>query len=369
MKKLLHFINKEFRHILRDPRTLAVIFGLPLIQLLVFGYAVRNEVENVDIAFYDQSGDEVTREIQSKIVATDNFQYAGSVHSPEGIEQCFRAGKAKVVVSFGPDFAKKMYTGQGATAQLILDATDPNIATTVRSYLTAILGQYQASKTQEKGSGPKIRPEVRMLYNENLSSANLFVPGILAVIMLLVSAMVTAIALTKEKELGTMEVLLASPLRPWMIIVGKLIPYLLISFFNLCIILFIGTLVFGVPIKGSLALLFFEAFLFLGVSLALGTLISITSESQQVALMKSLFGMMIPSMLLTGFIFPIENMPLPLQWISTLIPARWFIVILRSIMLKGSGILSLWPETVILLGMFAALVGISMKKFKIRLEP
>ncbi|BDD02544.1 ABC transporter permease [Aureibacter tunicatorum] len=369
MNKLFHFVKKEILHILRDSRTILVVFGLPLIQVMIFGYAIRNEVEHVDIMFFDQSKDQTTERLKNKIVSTDNFDYAGSVYNIVDAESTFKNGNAKVVLVLGQNFERNLRNGKGADIQILLDASDPNSATTINNYLTAIIGSFQKELSSGEQMQYTIIPEVRMLYNESLASAKLFVPGILGVILLIVSAMITSISLTKEKELGTMEILLASPLKPWMIIVGKLLPYIVISFINACVILFIGYVVFDVAVKGSLLLLFGESLLYVLVSLALGTLISITSESQQVALMKSLFALMMPSILLSGYIFPIENMPKALQYISTIMPARWYIDIIRSIMLKGVGLEVLWKQTLILATMAFVLISISIKKFKIRLEP
>ncbi|MCG8476455.1 MAG: ABC transporter permease [Cytophagales bacterium] len=370
MKRLLAFIQKEVWHILRDFRTLVVVFGLPVIQVLIFGFAIRNEVENVPVVFCDKSGDAVTQAVISKVLAGGNFVYAGNISREEAAVEVFRRGEAKAAVVFGSDFGKRYHGGESPQVQFLIDASDPNTATTIRNYLTGILKGFLKQKQEEKGlQNPMLMvPEVRMLYNESLSSAKLFVPGILVVILLVVSAMITSLSLTREKEIGTMEVLLASPLRPWTIILGKLAPYLLISFFNACVILALGFVVFNVPVKGSLGLLFAESLLFVLVALALGVFLSTTSRSQQEALMKSLFALLMPSILLSGFLFPIANMPLPLQALSTLMPARWFIVILRAIMLQGTGIEAFWQETLILAAMAVLLVAASIKKFKIRLE-
>jgi ABC-2 type transport system permease protein len=224
-------------------------------------------------------------------------------------------------------------------------------------------------KENQLGSGNiMIIPEVRMFYNPELKSVFMFVPGIMAMILMLISAMMTSISIAREKEMGTMEVLLVSPLRPLQIIIGKVTPYVFLSFINAFTIIILGNTVFGIPINGSLILLFTESLLFILLALSLGIFISTISKSQQVAMFISLFALMLPTILLSGFIFPIESMPKILQWLSILMPPRWFIVILKSILLKGTGLAFIWKETLILLGMTIFFIIMSVKKFKIRLE-
>ena len=214
----------------------------------------------------------------------------------------------------------------------------------------------------------QIEPEVRMIYNEGMKGVYMFVPGTMALILMLVSAMMTSISIAREKELGTMEVLLVSPLNPAQIIVGKVIPYVLFAFINAITIILLGYFVFGMPLKGSIVLLLAESFLFISMALSLGILISTVSDNQQVAMFISVFALMLPTLLLSGFIFPIENMPVILQWISYAMPPKYFIIIIKNIMLKGTGFMYVWKETLILVGMMLFFIALSVKKFKIRLE-
>lgn len=284
------------------------------------------------------------------------------------LRESFIFSKTKIAVVFPNRMAEDLQQEKKAQVQLLADATDPNTATTLINYASAIINEYQMEESGARNRGPLIQTEVRMLYNPRLKSVFMFVPGVMTVILMLVSAMMTSIAITREKELGTMEVLLVSPLSPLIIVVGKVIPYIFLAFFNTIVILLLGSYVFGMPIEGSLALLLAECVLFVLTSLALGILISTRTSSQQVAMMISLIALMLPTVLLSGFIFPIESMPWPLQLLSNIIPAKWFIIIIKNIMLKGTGIEFVWKETLILIGMTMFLIMASVRNFKIRLE-
>jgi ABC-2 type transport system permease protein len=273
----------------------------------------------------------------------------------------------KVVVVYEDDFSQKLIKDNTASIQIIADATDPNTANTLINYISSIFQDFVTLQNPLAKTPLQIIPEVRFRYNQNLKGVFLFVPGLITIILMLVSAMMTSISLTREKELGTMEVLLASPMKPMQIIVAKVLPYILLAFLISVIILLLGYLVFAVPVKGSLVLLIFEFLLFIITALSLGILISTVAQTQQVALMLSLMGLMLPTIILSGFIFPIENMPKILQWISHIIPAKWFIIIVKGIMLKGLGIDEIWKETVIIFGFTLFFLGVSIKKFKIRL--
>jgi ABC-2 type transport system permease protein len=252
--------------------------------------------------------------------------------------------------------------------QLIVDASDPNTARLATSYTKGIVNDYIQKLYPNVKMPMQIKPEVRMYYNEEMKSAYMFVPGTMALILMLISTMMTSIAITREKELGTMEILLVSPLKPVHIIVGKVIPYFLLSIVNAFVIIIIGKVVFGVPITGSFILLMLETILFILMALCLGILISTAAKNQMVAMFISMIGLLLPTIMISGFMFPIENMPEVLQWFSHIMPARWYITIIRGIMLKGIGITFIWKETLILLGMTLFFIALSVKKFKIRLE-
>ncbi len=368
MKQLKSFIKKEFFHIFRDTRTMLILFGIPVAQLLIFGTVIKNEIQDVHIAVYDQSKDETTQKITSKLLSSGYFILDENLENINGVEEIFKKGKVKEVVVFGSNFGEKLLKEGAADVQLIADASDPNMARLVISYTKGIMNDYLRKTNPNLQIPMQIQPEVRMYFNEEMKSAYMFVPGVMALILMLISAMMTSISITREKELGTMEVLLVSPLRPVQIIVGKVIPYLLLSIANAFIIVFIGHFIFGVPVTGSFILLMLETILFILMALCLGILISTMAKNQMVAMFISMIALMLPTIILSGFIFPIENMPVVLQWLSHMMPARYFITIIRGIMLKGVGFIYVWKETLILIGMTLFFVLVSVRKFKIRLE-
>lgn len=362
------FILKEFLHIFRDLRTMFILFGMPIAQVLLFGYAITNEIKNADIAFLDHSKDHVTEAITHKMLSSGYFQLNDQLEKASQIEPAFRKGKIKMVVVFEPDFAKKMGSNHQANIQILTDASDPNTANLISNYAQAIVMDYVKQTTLPEPLLQTLQVETTMQYNPELKGVFMFVPGTITVLLMLISAMMTSISIAREKEMGTMEVLLVSPLRPFQIIIGKVIPYVLLSFVNALVILLLASTVFGMPIQGSLTLLLAQSMLFIFMSLAMGIFISTLSNSQQTAMLLSMFALMLPTILLSGFIFPIENMPLPLQLLSNIMPSKWFIIIIKSIMLKGLGMVYIWRETLILVAMTAFFIGMSVKKFKLRLD-
>jgi ABC-2 type transport system permease protein len=368
MKQFIGFLKKEFYHILRDRRSLFILFGMPIIQILLFGFAITNEINNVNIAVLDQSKDITTHDIINKISASKYFSINQFIERESDIESVFKKGKIKAILSFEKDFNKKLFKNNSPKIQIITDATDPNTANTIANYVNAIIQSYTQEINQDIKVAYQIIPQTRMTYNPELKSVFMFVPGVMTVILMLVSAMMTSISITREKELGTMEILLVSPLKPIQVIAGKVIPYVFLSVINAIVIILLSIFVFKMPVQGSLLLLGFESVLFIITALALGILISTISATQQTAMMVSLMGLMLPVIILSGFIFPIESMPLPLQIISNIIPAKWFIIILKAIMIKGVGLAYIWKETIILLGMTLFFILLSTKKYKIRLE-
>lgn len=368
MKQFFGFVKKEFYHIFRDPRTLLVLFGIPVAQLLIFGYVVNNEIKNIKIGVYDQSKDRVTLEITNKIASSGYFILHENLQTVANIEEIFKKGDIKEVIVFEPDFSRKLEREGKANIQILADASDANTANLIVNYTSAIISDYIQKENKLSNNTFFIQPVVRMVFNEGLKSVYMFIPGTMALILMLVSAMMTSISIAREKEMGSMEVLLVSPLKPVQIIVGKVIPYISLAFVNALTILVIGYFVFGMPVKGSLALLLMESLLFISLALSLGILISTIAKSQQVAMFISLFALMLPTLLLSGFIFPIENMPLPLQVLSHIMPPKYFIIIIKNIMLKGTGIMFVWKETLILVGMMVFFIALSVKKFKIRLD-
>lgn len=366
MNRLYHFIHKEFLHIFRDFRTLIILFGIPALQIMIFGYAVTTDIYDARIAVLDFSRDEQTRKIIQKIDASEFFQVSRELTAYEQIEPVLEQGRIKQVVVFEPNFGARLQREGAANVALITDASEPNTARLVAGYMEAIIGSF--NRELASVSPMRITTEMRMYYNPALESEYMFVPGLITTILMLICALMTSITITREKEFGTMEVLLVSPLRPIQIIVGKVAPYVALAFIDVIIILVMANVVFGLPVKGNLALLLGESLLYIALALSLGILISTVSKNMQAAMFISLIGLLMPTVLLSGFIFPIENMPMFYQVISLILPPRWFIIIIKNIMLKGTGITFVWKETLIIVGMTLFFIGLSAKRFKIRLE-
>jgi len=368
MKRFIGFVKKEYYHIIRDKRSLFILFGMPIAQILLFGFAITNEINNVNIAILDLAKDVETQKIITKTKASPYFTIANQIEKESEIESEFKKGKIKAVLLFEPNFSKNLETQKKAVVQIITDATEPNIANTIANYTAAIIQNHQAQKKQIDRQSIQVEVQSRMFYNPELKSVFNFVPGVMTVILMLVSAMMTSISITREKELGTMEILLVSPLKPFQVIIGKVFPYIFLSIINALLIVTLGYFVFKMPIHGSLLLLAFESILFIITALSLGILISTIANSQQTAMMLSLMGLMLPVIILSGFIFPIDSMPVPMQIISNIIPAKWFIIIVKAIMLKGVSMAFIWKETLVLMGMTVFFITVSIKKYKIRLE-
>lgn len=362
------FVIKEFYHIFRDVRSLVILFGIPVVQILLFGFAISNELKNAPIAILDHSHDYITQQVTGRIISSGFFEEAEKLRSEAEIETVFRKGKVKEVVIFEPGFARNLEKGMEAHVQLITDASDPNTANLIVNYTRSIINNYQQEYYGEMAMPVEITTESRMLFNPGLKSVFMFVPGIITILLMLISAMMTSISIAREKELGTMEVLLVSPLHPLQIIVGKVVPYVLLAFINAITILLMSYFIFGMPLKGNVLLLLAESLLFLFMALSLGIFISTVANSQQLAMMLSMFALMLPTILLSGFIFPIENMPVALQYLSLAMPPRWFNIIVKAIMLKGLGLAYIWKETLIIAGMAVFFILLSVRKFKVRLE-
>lgn len=368
MKQFLFFVRKEFLHVLRDSRTLLILFGMPLMQILIFGFALTNEVKNSRIGVLDNSKDDASRAIIQRLEASRYFDVVKNIAGNAELEQTFKEGKIKMAVVFPQQFQNLLLHENEAPIQLIADATDPNVANTLVNYASAIIYDYQNSMRDNQDLPYTINTEMRMLYNPQLKGSYNFVPGVMAMVLMLVCAMMTSISIVREKELGTMEVILVSPIVPLRVIVAKMVPYFILSAVNIASILLLSVFVLEVPIQGNLALLVSECLLFTVCVLALGLLISSVAGSQQVAMLISLMGLLLPTIMLSGFMFPVENMPVPLQVISNAVPAKWFYYIVKNIMIKGLDFEHVWKETLVLAGMTLFLMSVSLKKFKTRLE-
>ncbi len=367
MKQFLAFIRKEFYHIFRDTRTMLILLGIPIVQIILFGFAISTDVKNTPVAVFDPSKDISTQRIINQLDASEYFSIKEILNSPGDIDKVFKEGKANLVVVFGQNFNDNLlHTGE-ASMQLITDATDPNQAIMISGYATNIISGYQQELMREYNIPLQIIPEVRMLYNPQMKSAYNFVPGVMGLILMLICAMMTSIAIVREKEMGTMEVLLASPIKPIYIILAKAVPYLTLSLVNLGSILLLSVFVLKVPVAGSLFWLTIVSLIFIMVALTLGLLVSTLVNTQIAAMLVSGMGFMMPVMVLSGMIFPVESMPVVLQWFSDIIPAKWYISAVRKLMIQGVGVGFIIKEMSILLGMAALLLAISLKKFKVRL--
>lgn len=362
------FVLKEFLQIFRDKRTMIILFGIPVVQILLFGFALKNELKNAHIAILDQSKDVYTQEITNKLLSSGYFLLNQNLTSEAEIEQVFRKGKVREVIVFEPNFGENLIKNNRANVHVITDASDPNTANLVYSYTQSIINDYVKDLNQSNEKAVMIIPEMQMRYNKELKSVFMFVPGVITIILMLVSAMMTSISITREKELGTMEILLVSPVKPWQIIIGKVVPYVFLSFASAVIILLLSYYVFQMPFSGSLILLLGVTVLFIVLALSLGVFISTVAKTQQVAMLLSMFALLLPTILLSGFIFPIKNMPLALQYFSHLMPPKWFVIIIKNIIIKGNGLEVIWKEVLILLGMTIFFITLIIKKFKTRLE-
>lgn len=367
MKQLKTFIIKEFHHILRDTRSMLVLIGLPIVQLLIFGFAITTEVGNAKIAILDNSRDEITQSLITKIESSRYFDIDRTISTNDMIDKAFKSGKIKLAIVFQQNFQDELSHSNRAQFQIIADATDPNQATTLTNYLSSIIRDYQNELNRQNKLPYTINTEIRMLYNPQLKGAYTSVPGVMGMILLLISAMMTSIAIVREKELGTMEILLVSPMKPWLVVISKVIPYFIISLINVATILVLSVFVLGLPIEGSLFLLIASTVIYIFCALSLGILISTVTETQQAAMLISLLGLMLPVVMLSGYAFPIANMPAILQVLSNIVPAKWYIIIVKNVMIKGIGIDQIWKELLILLTMTGTFLLISIKRFKIRL--
>lgn len=365
MKQFLSFVRKEFYHIFRDKRTILILFAMPVVQILLFGFAITNEVKNTPIAIVDPSKDVETQEIIRHFEASKYFYVVDELQNIRQVDNAFKKGRISLAVIFSENFGTNAQRNGEASVQLITDGTEPNQASMIVNYATGILKQTSVSASKPQFA---IVPAIHMLYNPQGKSSYNFVPGVMGMVLMLICAMMTAISIVREKETGTMEVLLASPMKPIFIILAKAVPYFILSVGNLASILLLSVFVLQVPVAGSLFWLAFISLIFIFVALALGLLISTVVESQMAAMLVSGMGLMMPVMILSGMMFPIESMPNVLQWISALVPARWYISAVRKIMIQGVGIENAWLELTVLFVMAIFLILLSLKKFKVRLN-
>ena len=352
MKQFISFVIKETKHILRDKRTMLILFGMPLVLMLLFGFAITTDVRNVRTVIVTSSMDHLTQQAIDRLAASEYFSVVKAVSTPQEAERVIRSQQADMAIVFGPDFASKR-----SGVQFIVDGADPNMAQMWTTYAMGVLLNAEGGAVNSK-----------MLYNPQMRSAYNFVPAIMGMLLMLVCAMMTSISIVREKEKGTMEVLLVSPVKPLMIIVAKAIPYLVLAFAILVIILLMGRFVLGVPLAGSLFWILVISVIYILLALSLGLLISNVAKTQLVALLLSAMVLLMPIVMLSGMLFPVESMPTVLQWVSAIVPPRYYIEAMRKLMIMGVGIEQVLRETGILLLMLVVLMTLALVKFNKRLE-
>lgn len=352
MKPFFSFVIKETKHILRDKRTMLMLFGMPIVMMLLFGFAVTNDVRNVRVVIVMSNADNATQQVADRLAASEYFTLTKVVATPTEAEKAIRDQKADMAIVFSQDFASRK-----SGYQLIVDGADPNMAQQWTIYTNAVI-----NNTETKAVNTKL------LYNPQMKSTYNFVPAIMGTLLMLVCAMMTSISIVREKEKGTMEVLLVSPTKPLMIIVAKLVPYLVLAFTILSIILLMSSYVLGVPIKGSLFWIYVVSTIYILLALSLGILVSTIAETQLVALLISAMLLMMPVIMLSGMMFPIESMPKILQYISAIVPTRYYISAMRKLMIMGVGIEEVYFEVSVLISMLVGLMSLALAKFNKRLE-
>ena len=352
MKQFISFIIKEAKHIVRDKRTMLILFGMPIIMMLLFGYAVRNDVRNVRTVIVMSNTDYVTQQAVDRLSASEYFTITQVVATPTEAEQAIRDQKADLAIVFGKDYA----SGH-SSLQFIVDGADPNMAQQWTQYANAVITNPNNGLVNTK-----------LLYNPQMKSAYNFVPAIMGTLLMLVCAMMTSISIVREKERGTMEVLLVSPVRPILIIIAKVIPYLVLAFIILIVILLMANSLLGVPLQGSVFWIFVISTIYILLALSLGLLVSNIAKTQLVALLLSAMVLLMPIVMLSGMFFPIESMPKVLQYVSAIIPTRYYTSAMRKLMIMGVGVRQVMHEMIVLICMLIGLLGLSLAMFNKRLE-
>ena len=352
MKQFTSFIIKEAKHIVRDKRTMLILFGMPIIMMLLFGYAITNDIKNVRTVIVMSNTDYTTQQAVDRLSISENFTITKVVATPSEAQKAIREQKADMAIVFGSGYARGL-----SGLQFIVDGADPNMAQQWTNYARAVITNQDGGMVNTK-----------LLYNPQMKSAYNFVPAIMGTLLMLVCAMMTSISIVREKEKGTMEVLLVSPVRPLMIIVAKVIPYLVLAFIILIVILLMANFVLGVPVQGSLFWIFVISTIYILLALSLGLLVSNIAKTQLAALLMSAMLLLMPIVMLSGMIFPIESMPKILQYVSAIIPTRYYTSAMRKLMIMGVGVDQVLHEMMVLISMFVALLGLSLSKFNKRLE-
>lgn len=366
-RRIREIVRKEFRQALRDPRMRALMVGPPLIQLVIFGFAVNMDVERARIGWSDGDRTPASRELRAAFEGSRRFEVVAAPESEAETQAVLDRGEAQAVIRVLPGFAREIERGETAAVQVLLDGTDSNTAGIVAGYASQVIGRFAAQAGGGGSAQPGLEARSRVWFNADLRSRNYFVPGVVVNIISLVTLMLTAMAIVREKEIGTMEQLMVTPIRPMELMVGKLLPFGVVGMVDMALVTSLALLVFRVPLRGSLLLLVASSALYMLTSLGTGLFLSTISNTQQQALMSS-FMFFMPAFMLSGFAFPIRNMPLPVQWLSYLDPIRYFMEIVRGIFLKGTGMEVLWPQMAAMAVFGAAIMGGSALRFHKRLD-
>jgi ABC-2 type transport system permease protein len=383
-ERIREIIRKEFRQTLRDPRRRVLLFGPPLVQLIVFGYAVNLDVENAAIGWMDQENTVESRELRAAFEGSIHFKVKHNLSSEAEIQNLLDHGKVQMVVRVMPGFARNILRGNTAAVQLLVDGTNSNTAAIIFNYANQVVASFsrktldRAQNMRRMAGAPEggglVQPAIgsvtaqsRIWFNPDLNSGDYFVPGVVVNIIALVTIMLTAMSIVREKEIGTMEQLMVTPIRPIELMLGKILPFAVIGIIEVAFVTTAALLIFHIPFRGSVLMLLSASILFLLTGLGIGLFISTISDTQQQAMMSSFFFFM-PAMLLSGFSFPIRNMPLPVQFLTFLNPLRYFMEIVRGVFLKGTGLEFLWPQLAALLVFGAAILGLSALRFHKRLD-
>ncbi len=352
---------------MRDNRTLLIILGMPVVEILLFGFAIDMEVQDIRVAFYAPTPDAFTTGITERIRQNPYFNHQGNMYSMEEMDASMQKGELDLAVVFPQNLQESLVHSGEAAIQLLSNSSDPNRGSIATTYASAIIAKFQQEQTGLMQVPFQIQTENRMIYNPLMKSSYMFVPGIMGLVLMIICTIMTSVSIVREKERGTMEVLLASPLKQGTMIFAKTIPYMIISFVDFLIILILSYFILGVPVNGSLLLLFLVAIIYITLTLTYGLTVSTLVEKQVNAVIVSAITAMIPVLMLSGMIFPIDNMPGVLQAFSAIVPARWFIDAVRKVMIQGQGLMMVWKELLVLVGMTLSLLGITIINTKKRL--
>ena len=366
MRTFLVFVLKEFLHISRDTRTMLILIVLPIAQLLLFGYALNTDVTNLKVAIVNQDKGTFSHKLEQAIVHNPYFLFQSHYNDLAQIDPALRRGAIDLAVIIPPGLERNRQSGLGAKISVRVNAGNPNMGTIASGYIQSIVGGLlQESSRQAMPFG--IRVEQRMLFNSALNSAYHFVPGVMGLVLIIICSIMTSVSIVREKETGSMEVLLASPLNSYTMMLAKMVPYLVISMVNLASFLIVSTFLLGVPIRGDLLPLCTLSLSYILLALAIGLFVSTVATDQAAAIMIAGIGMMLPTLVLSGMIFPLANMPTLLQWLAQIVPAKWYVDGVRRIMIQGSGWSVIWLHHTVLLGMATLLASLSIFKLKPRL--